>query len=114
MIKIYSNQDTLMLGHLRNVIRAHGIECVIRNEHLAAAVGELPPIECWPELWILDDSKYDEAQAVLKRALAPLEPVERLWTCSGCGEEIEGQFTQCWNCGTNRPRQGTGTNKSQR
>ncbi len=24
------------------------------------------------------------------------------WTCSGCGEEIEGQFTECWQCGTSR------------
>ena len=25
-----------------------------------------------------------------------------LWTCPNCGEVIEGQFTQCWNCDTVR------------
>ncbi len=111
MIRIYSTQDTLMLGHLRNVIKAHGIECVIRNEHLATAAGELPPIECWPELWIVDDSRYNEARALLRRALAPLGAVEKPWKCRGCGEDVEGQFTQCWNCGANRPRRRVGSNQ---
>jgi hypothetical protein len=22
------------------------------------------------------------------------------WICTGCGEEIEPQFTQCWQCET--------------
>ncbi len=25
------------------------------------------------------------------------------WTCALCGEESEGQFTQCWQCGADRP-----------
>ncbi len=111
MIKIYSNQDTLMLGHLRNVMSSHGIECVIRNQDLSTAMGEIPPIECWPELWILDDSRYEEARALLRRALAPLGPVEKPWKCSGCGEDLEGQFTQCWNCGRSRPWGGNGVNQ---
>jgi RNA polymerase subunit RPABC4/transcription elongation factor Spt4 len=24
------------------------------------------------------------------------------WTCSRCGEVLEPQFAQCWNCGTPR------------
>lgn len=25
------------------------------------------------------------------------------WTCPECGEEHRGQFTSCWNCGTEKP-----------
>lgn len=25
------------------------------------------------------------------------------WKCPECGEEVDGQFTNCWQCGTNRP-----------
>jgi hypothetical protein len=25
------------------------------------------------------------------------------WSCPGCGETLEGQFTECWNCGAARP-----------
>ena len=24
------------------------------------------------------------------------------WQCSGCGETLEAQFTECWQCGTSR------------
>ncbi len=99
MKKIYSAQDPLMIGHLKNVLESQGIDCVIKNTYLAGAVGELPPIECWPELWVLDDAVYSMAEEVLEKALAPLGPVKRAWKCTRCGEEVEGQFTECWNCG---------------
>jgi len=75
---------------------------VIKNTYLAGAVGELPPIECWPELWVVDDAEYSAAENVLEKALAPLGSVNRLWKCTKCGEEVEGQFTECWNCGWGR------------
>lgn len=25
------------------------------------------------------------------------------WTCARCGETIEDQFTECWQCGSSRP-----------
>ena len=30
------------------------------------------------------------------------------WVCARCGERLEGQFAQCWNCGADRPAQGPG------
>jgi hypothetical protein len=73
MRKIYCAKDPLMIAHLRNVLGLHGIECVIRKVDLAAGAGELPPVECWPELWIIDDARLAEGAAILKKSLAPLE-----------------------------------------
>ena len=103
MRKLYTAQDTLMISHLKNILETGGIECVVRNTHLAGAMGEIPPIECWPELWVVEDARYGEAQEVLNRALAPLRPVSKPWRCRKCGREIEGQFSECWNCGGSRP-----------
>ncbi|MFQ5682294.1 MAG: DUF2007 domain-containing protein [Candidatus Binatia bacterium] len=102
MRKVYTTQDTLMIGHLKNVLKTRGIDCVIRNLYLTGATGQLPPIECWPELWVVNDVRYLEAQDVLKRALAPIKIVRKPWTCARCGEESEGQFAECWNCGSKR------------
>ena len=99
MKKLYSAQDPLMIGHLKNVLESQGINSVIKNIYLAGAVGELPPIECWPELWVVDDAEYSVAVEVLAKALAPLRSVNRPWKCKRCGEMIEGQFSECWNCG---------------
>jgi hypothetical protein len=102
MKKVYSGQDCLMIGHLKNVLATFGIECVTKNLYLSSAAGQLPPIECWPELWVVDDRRLAEAQTILKRTLAPLQSVKKPWQCGGCGEEVEGQFSECWKCGRSR------------
>lgn len=104
MKKLYSAQDLLMLGHLKSVLEARGIHCVLRNLHLTAAMGQLPPIECWPELWVCEDKQYAEAQTIVTMAFAPLKSVKKSWKCRGCDEVIEGQFLECWNCGSRRSR----------
>lgn len=102
MKKIYCAKDPLMVGHLRNVLALYGIQCITRKLDLATAAGQLPPVECWPELWITDDERLAQAQAILKKTLAPVKAVKRPWKCTGCGEDIEGQFSECWNCGRER------------
>jgi len=107
MKKIYTTKDPLMVGHLKNVLATFDIQCVTKNYELSSAAGELPPIECWPELWVLDDSRCAEAEAILKKTLAPLKSVKKSWQCVGCGEEIEGQFSECWKCGRSRDYKAT-------
>ena len=102
MKRIHSAKDPLMIGHLKNVLATFGIRCVARNFDLNIAAGELPPIECWPELWVIDDEKAARAKAILKKTLAPLESVKRPWRCQDCDETIEGQFSECWKCGRDR------------
>ena len=92
-----------MIGHLKNVMATFGIKCVAKKLDLISAAGELPPIECWPELWVLDDRRYPEARRVLKRTLAPLRPAARPWRCHKCRTDVDGQFSECWNCGGERP-----------
>ena len=91
-----------MIAHLRNVLALYGIDCVTRKLDLATGAGELPPVECWPELWVMDDERAAEAEALLKKILAPVEAVRKPWICSHCGEDIEGQFSECWKCGRER------------
>jgi hypothetical protein len=101
MKKVYCAKDPLMIGHLRNVLAMYGINCFTKNLDLSTAAGELPPTDCWPELWV-EDEQLAEAKSILKKTMAPLKSVKKPWTCGGCGEEIEGQFTECWKCGRSR------------
>ena len=100
MKKLYTAQDPLTISHLKNILETGGVECVVRNTYLASAAGEIPPIECWPELWVVEDERYEEAQAVIKQTLAPVRGLEKSWKCRNCGETIDGQFSECWNCGS--------------
>ncbi len=102
MKRLYTTQDLALISHLENALKACGIDCELRGQHLAVGMGELPPIECWPELWVRVPEQYVEAENLLSKLLYITGPTSRPWVCAGCGEEIQGQFTDCWQCGAAR------------
>lgn len=113
MKRVASGESLAEIGHFRNVLEHEGIACFIKNEQLSGALGEVPFLECLPELWVLDDAEVARAERVLEalrrddgggggdgdggnggRAGAAT------WRCSTCGEENESQFAACWSCGS--------------
>jgi hypothetical protein len=94
---VYSSPNLLLVAHFRALLDMQGIPSRIRNEYLAGAAGELPPLDCWPELCV--ETRWE---APAREAIAEAQrcvPRSADWSCPGCGERIEGQFTACWNCG---------------
>ncbi len=102
MKRVYCSDNYLLVGHLRQVLEDHHIRCVVKNEHLIGGAGELPPIECWPELWVAEDFQLGKARQLVEAFLSSTRDAGG-WDCPGCGEAIEGQFSECWNCGNYRP-----------
>lgn len=93
--------DVFEAHHCANVLRAAGITAEVRNTLLSGAVGDIPFIEAGPEVWVDERQDAEQARAVIKAATqAPALPP---WQCPACGEELEGQFAQCWHCGAVRP-----------
>ena len=76
---------------------------VSHQEPADAAAGELPPTECWPELWVTEDHQFAKARSLVEAMLAIDMETASDWCCRRCGEDIEGQFSECWNCGIDRP-----------
>lgn len=100
MKTVYSAQNISLVSIFQNILEGHGIRCWIKNEFLSIGSGEIPPIECWPQLCV-DDEDFQEANRIIEDALSVKEMPS--WICDSCGEEIEGQFTECWNCGKSCP-----------
>jgi hypothetical protein len=88
---------------LRGMLESQGIRAEVRGDQLYGAFGELPVL---PTVWIHDDALAQEADRLiidfLRGAAARLHGHER-WICGRCGEVLEGQFTDCWQCGAPRP-----------
>ncbi len=101
MKTVYSASNISLVSIFQTILEGHGIACWIRNQYLSAGTGEIPPIECWPQLCV-DDADFAEAERIVQEALAVQDQAP--WTCAGCGEEIEGQFSECWKCGKERPQ----------
>lgn len=103
MKRIYSSQNLALVHHLSDILEHEGIVCMIKNENLFMAAGHLPPLDCWPELWLADDSQYDQACKIIDDVLSSEMTPGESWKCTNCGERHEPQFTDCWNCGASRP-----------
>jgi hypothetical protein len=104
--KVHTAESIVEIAHLRNVLEADGIACLVRNDRLGGVVGEIPFVECWPELWVLETGNYLRAKSLVDDVLRT-GPALESWRCASCGESIEGQFEVCWNCGASA-RQGVG------
>lgn len=102
MKSVFSTQDLLLIGHLRNLLVNEGIPCDVRTPFLAAAKGDLPVTDCWSQLWISNDEDLETALGVIQTALRAGYGPKELWACSRCGEQLEGQFEECWQCGAAR------------
>jgi hypothetical protein len=82
-----------------DMLRQAGIDASMQRYFLGAAAGELPPDQCLPEIWLL----RDEQEAAAHTLLAQLQQLpQRRWRCA-CGEEVEGGFESCWQCGRAMP-----------
>jgi hypothetical protein len=92
-------------AHLvKGFLESHGIAATVRGEFLTSGWGELPVDVC--SVWIEDDRHYERANALLVAFLRgdfAREFQDQQWRCQKCGEQLEGQFTQCWKCGARRP-----------
>lgn len=102
MKRVYSAPNGVLVHNLKNALASRGVPCEVRGEARFGAIGELPPIECWPELWVLDDDRVDEAEQVVAAAMEETREDIPSWPCPQCRETIEGTFDVCWKCGAGR------------
>jgi hypothetical protein len=106
VIKIFQGLQLAEAHHVRGLLEAEGIPARVRDEFLSTVM-EAPLVipGCLPTVWVLEPTHLARALEVVSRyrlGNRP-EPVRPAWTCPCCGEHLEGQFTECWNCETARP-----------
>ena len=94
-------EHTLQASIWADTLRAAGIRCELRNTALSGALGEIPFLECAPQLWIFNDHEEARAKEILQQLRQPM-PGPR-WQCTECGEYSEPQFGSCWRCQSVRP-----------
>jgi len=101
-LQTFAVHEGPLAGMLKERLEQEGVACLVRNQQLFAALGEIPFTECFPELWVVDAETWPRAKALLDQWLGG-GSVSEAWTCSGCGELIEPPFSSCWRCGREHP-----------
>jgi hypothetical protein len=96
--KVYTAESVIEVAHFRNVLEVADIRCFVRNEGLVGVVGEIPYVECWPELWVVRNGDALRARGLIDEARQATPAPGPDWRCESCGELVEGQFASCWRC----------------
>ena len=96
MKKIYTHDNTFIVHNVKNLVEAQGIEVFLKNEFAQGAVGEVSVFDAWPELWVINDSDYDRALAVVNATQQANMAAD--WVCDNCGEVNAASFDICWQC----------------
>ncbi len=89
---------------IRGYLESHGVHTIVRGEFLTGGIGELPADIC--KVWVVKDDEHEHADALVRQFLqgdAARTYAHQHWCCAQCSEQLEGQFTECWNCGAARP-----------
>jgi hypothetical protein len=100
---VYTARHPTEAHLIRGMLEAEGIRAEVKGDQLYGAFGELPVL---PTVWVFDDRLAAEADRVIiefLRGTAARRYAHQRWTCARCGELLEGQFTDCWKCGSPRP-----------
>jgi hypothetical protein len=103
MKKVFVSQNLIEVEMRKEWLEQAGIRCMIKNQRSSSLAGEIPFIEVFPELWVIQDEDYDRARHRLEEGLVLLPSDQETWACAGCGEHHESQFSVCWKCGQDRP-----------
>ena len=101
MKRVYTAESLVQVVHVQNLLAASGIAAQLRNARLAGALGEIPFLETWPQLWV-DEQLFEWASQVIESDRRAANLPRASWDCPACGERIEGQFTDCWSCGAEK------------
>jgi len=102
MKQVFVSQHLFEVEMRKERLEQAGILCTIKNQRSSGLAGEIPFIETFPELWVVQDEEYEQAQRLLDDGLVALPSSQDGWICPGCEERHESQFADCWKCGRAR------------
>ncbi len=102
MKKLYVSQSLIDVESRKELLDQAEIPCMVKNQRSAMLGGEVPFVEVFPELWVLQDKDFERAQTFLKDWEEARPRENTIWTCSKCGEIHQKEFTSCWKCNQGR------------
>ncbi|WP_077285053.1 DUF2007 domain-containing protein [Cognaticolwellia aestuarii] len=96
MKMVYTNESLFLVNNTKNIIEAAGIVTFLKNEFSQGAAGEISAFDCWPEIWVQQDSDYEKAIAVVASTQKSISMDD--WICNKCCEKNDASFEICWQC----------------
>ncbi|MDH5642210.1 MAG: DUF2007 domain-containing protein, partial [Nitrospira sp.] len=83
MKQVFVSQHLVEAEMRKEQLEQAGIRCTIKNQRASGLAGEIPFVEVFPEVWVLDDQDYDRARRLIDDATTALQSHQGHWTCPG-------------------------------
>ena len=109
MKQVFLAHDVTEAHLIKGLLESRGLNALVRGEDLSGTSGEVPFVDVWPTVWVLDDGQEGAVRAFIKGyERGPAKPGAPVacWPCPKCGQDLEPQFTACWACGAEHSPQG--------
>ncbi len=97
--------STVTCDMLRMMLDCAGIKSIMKNETISTWMGfgfpfpsMAAPTFAWPEVWVADED-YEEAVKILEEMKNAKPSSAGPWECANCGETVNPELDECWNCG---------------
>ena len=106
MQRIFGARDSIEAAFVKGLLETEDIRAVVQGSALDAARGDIPYTPAaLPSVWVNEPDVEQATQIVdeYRRGGPAATQPQTDWICPKCGEILEGQFTTCWNCGTEKP-----------
>lgn len=98
-IRVSEVENDAVAVTLRDALHQHGIDAFLADA--GARNGTQSAGVC--EVWISSEDDLERALEIVDSGSREArERVSPNWRCGKCGETIEGQFSDCWRCGSSR------------
>ena len=96
--KLYSASSLPDAHLIRNLLEQAGIEAHVFNENAQSGVGQLPVMEAYPQVWIVNEHDLERARRIVE-AFEQMPAIRSNLRCDRCSEDNPTTFQLCWNCG---------------
>lgn len=104
MREVYTAKDEEDARRVFEQLQREGIDVVIRGEPLNILGLLVPAGQVYPSVCVRRGEDEEKARAIVEQIeRRDRERAAQVWCCPGCGEEVGGQFAECWQCGEPAP-----------
>ena len=93
---VYTHEHLTLVATVANHLGQNDIEVITKNQYASGGVGQLAPIETWPEVWVVNDKDCSGAIELVENLNKDLDKPQ--WHCQNCSEMNDATFDYCWNC----------------
>lgn len=99
MKEIFRAHDHALVGYYKTVLEAKGIPIILRNEYASTGITEIPIVEFYPNICVMNDADYEKAREILKNITqGDAKSSDQDLTCPSCSETNPGNFEICFSC----------------